>query len=53
MWQQVDSNNELYDYMHKLRCIIAATPADQITVNAGQGKNSYEELAKILNLGPF
>lgn len=38
--------NELSDYMHKLRCIIAATPAKQRTPNDGSGGSSCDELAE-------
>lgn len=42
--QHVHCDPDLADYMHKLRAIIAATPADQKTVSAGQGQNSLSEL---------
>jgi hypothetical protein len=39
--------SETVDYMHKLRSIIKATPADKYTPNIGT-KNSLEELKKEL-----
>ncbi len=38
----------LFDYMHKLRAIIANTPKDQDSRNDGRGKSSLEELKKSL-----
>ena len=42
--EHVHGEKHLVDYMHKLRSIIAATPPERTTPNAGQGKNSLEEL---------
>lgn len=39
---------ESIDYMRKLRCIIAATPPDQLTPNDGRGGNNYEDLMNLL-----
>ena len=35
----VHGENPHMDYMHKLRAIIKATPADQLTPNAGTSNN--------------
>ena len=48
----VHGENELVDYMHKLRCIITAIPADQLTPNDGRGGNGYEDLMKRLHGEP-
>jgi hypothetical protein len=40
---------ELVDYMHKLRCIVAATPGSQVTPNDGRGGNSQADLEKIIS----
>lgn len=42
--EHVYGEDPLIDYMHKLRCIIHATPAEAHTVNIGQGMNSLDEL---------
>jgi len=44
--------NELVDYMHKLRCVIAATPADRLTPNDGRGGNGYDDLMNRLHGEP-
>ena len=44
---EVHGENELMDYMHKLRAIIAATPADRKTVVGGVS-NSLDELRENL-----
>ena len=36
--------DEIVDYMHKLRCIIADMPKEQLTPNDGRGANSYKGL---------
>lgn len=44
--EHVHGENELFDYMHKLRAIIKATPEDRITPNVYSGnslKEFYEE----------
>lgn len=38
----VHGENEMVDYMHKLRCIIEATPDTQETPNIGTGGNFME-----------
>ena len=43
----VHKENEHMDYMSKLRAIIKATPADQLTPNVGPA-NSISELIKEL-----
>ena len=43
--EHVHKENSLVDYMHKLRCIIRATPADQRTPNVNS-HNSLEELKR-------
>jgi hypothetical protein len=42
----------LLDFMHKLRAIIAATPALQFTENKGQGCNNLSELVQTLVVVP-
>jgi hypothetical protein len=42
----VHGEDELVDYMHRLRCIVVATPAGQRTPNDGRGGNSHADLAK-------
>lgn len=46
----VHGENPMFDYTHKLRAIIVATPADKETPNIGQGGNSIgfvlEKIAK-------
>jgi len=44
----VYGEHRLLDYMHKLRAIIAATPAEQNS--ASSGTNSLEQLVKILEV---
>lgn len=41
--ERVHGERPTVDYMHKLRAIIKATPAEQLTPNRGTG-NSLEEL---------
>jgi hypothetical protein len=41
--------NELYDYMHRLRAIITNIPPEQVTPNDGRGQNSLQQLQKVLN----
>jgi len=45
--EHIHKESHLFDYMHKLRCIIAATDPNQETSNDGRGKNSLEELKKL------
>lgn len=45
--EHVHGENSLYDYMHKLRAIIKATPKDRITPNVASC-NSLEELREEL-----
>jgi hypothetical protein len=45
----VHGETPLVDYMHKLRAIISAIPAENLTPNDGRGKNSLEELRKALD----
>jgi hypothetical protein len=42
--EHVHDESPLVDYMHKLRCIIAATPPDRETPNDGRGQNSLDKL---------
>jgi hypothetical protein len=42
----VHGENELVDYMHRLRCIVVATPPGQRTPNDGRGGNSQADLTK-------
>ena len=42
--EHVHKESPLVDYMHKLRCVIAATPSAQETPNNGRGMNSLEGL---------
>lgn len=42
------NENELCDYMHKLRCIIASIPPEQSTPNDGRGGNSFDDLWELL-----
>jgi len=44
--ENVHGENPLTDYMHKLRAIILAIPADQETVNTGQSQNSLADIWK-------
>lgn len=44
----VHGEDECFDYMHKLRAIINAIPADKKTPNMGSG-NSLDELRKMLD----
>jgi hypothetical protein len=37
--EHVHAENPLYDYMHKLRAIINATPEDKISPNANTGNS--------------
>ena len=46
--QYTHNENPRIDYMHKLRAIIAEYPADKVTPQIGQGKNSMDELKKTL-----
>ena len=48
--QKVHNENELLDYMHRLRWIIAATPPSKISRGQGikQTCNSFKDLGKIL-----
>ena len=47
---QVYGESPLVDYLHKLRAIIAATPADRLTVNTGAGANNIAELKRALEV---
>lgn len=42
-------DNELYEFMHRLRAIITSIPPDQVTPNDGRGQNSLQQLQKVLN----
>lgn len=44
----VYGENELYDYMHKLRAIIADMPPEQNTPNDGRGGSDYKNLLKLI-----
>jgi len=46
--KNVYDENELADYMHKFRAIIADYNPKKITPNDGRGKNGIEELEKLL-----
>jgi hypothetical protein len=46
--EKVHGENDCYDYMHKLRAIIRATPKDQVTPNMGTG-NSLADFLKTLD----
>ena len=46
--KDIYNENELLDYMHKFRAIIANYDENKITLNDGRGKNSIIELEKIL-----
>lgn len=46
--EHVHNENPHFDYMHKLRCIIRATPEDQETANI-DSKNSLEEMLASIN----
>jgi len=50
--RDVYGENELVDYMHKLRAIIADYDADKITPNDGRGKNGIGKLEEILFPNP-
>lgn len=43
--EKVHGDGNCYDFMHKLRCIIRATPEKQDTPNM-DSKNSLEEMLK-------
>lgn len=43
----VHGEDACFDYMHKLRAIIKATPADKSTPNIGTG-NSLDDLLRIM-----
>lgn len=47
--EHVHGERKLVDYMHKLRCIIRATPKDRETKNSGSS-NSLEELKRELKI---
>jgi len=40
----VHGEDRLKDYMHKLRCIIVATPPDRVTPNDGRGGNHIKDV---------
>lgn len=40
----VYGEDRLLDFMHKLRCIIVATPPDRVTPNDGRGGNRIEDV---------
>lgn len=42
--ETVHGERSIVDYMHKLRAVITAIPADQDTPNDGRGKNGLPEL---------
>lgn len=44
----VHGESPSFDYMHKLRAIIAETPADRNTASVGQSGNSLEDLQRRL-----
>lgn len=46
--EHVHGENPHFDYMHKLRCTIRATPEDQETPNM-DSKNSLEEMLTSIN----
>lgn len=46
--QNVHGEKELYDYMHRLRCIIANIPDWRVTPNDGRGTNGLETLKQAL-----
>ncbi len=46
--RHVYRENELFDYMHKLRCVITSIPDNQVTPSDGRGKNGYKELMEAL-----
>ena len=45
--EHVHGENRLIDYMHKLRAIIEATPADQESINYAR-YNNLSELVEVL-----
>lgn len=49
---KVYGEDELVDYMHKLRSIIADTSLDRVTPNDGRGGNSMDKLIKRLASEP-
>ena len=44
-------DDELLDFMHRLRAIIAATPADRVSPNTGEGDNNLGQLRQKLGMG--
>ena len=47
--ENVHGEDDCYDYMHKLRAIIKATPANKVTPNMGTG-NSLNDTRRDLGL---
>jgi hypothetical protein len=46
---RVHGESPLFDYMHKLRAIILATPAQQETPNLGRGGNSIKDVLQAIS----
>jgi hypothetical protein len=46
---RVHDESPLFDYMHKLRAIILATPAEQETPNLGSGGNSIKDVLEAIS----